>query len=252
MKKHVWLVTLAMLVIASVFILSMSNRPAFQVLVVISKAKDHIRMMESAGLFLEKIAAENNFDVLVTDDSSQINDENLKKYNVFVQLQLAPFDMSSKQQAALQRFAEEGKGWVGIHAAGLTGKSFMKPTRTYWQWFEDFMGGIEYSPHPAFQKGTVLIEDKNHPVTKNLPDKFEVSDEWYEFNKSPRANVHVLALADESTYTQKKPMGDHPIIWTNEHYHRMVYIGIGHDPSLCSDANFETLVRNSILWAAEK
>jgi type 1 glutamine amidotransferase len=60
-----------------------------------------------------------------------------------------------------------------------------------------------------------------------------------------------LALADESTYQQNKPMGDHPIIWTNEHYRRMIYIGIGHDASLCSDKNFDVLVRDAIRWAAE-
>jgi len=229
---------------------AMAQRPAFNALVVVSKAKDHIRMMSCAKPFLEKIAAENHFEVEVTDDSSRINTANLTQYKVFVMLQLAPFDMSYAQQDALQKFVEQGNGWVGIHAAGLTGKMFVKPERRYWQWFEDFMGGISYSPHPKFQKGTVIVEDRNHPVTKNLPEKFEISDEWYEFDKSPRPNVHVLALADESTYQQNKPMGNHPIVWTNEHYHRMIYIGIGHDASLCSDRNFEVLVRDAILWAA--
>ncbi len=209
-------------------------------------------MMECASPFLNKIAAANHFSVDLTNDTSKISEENLKSYQVFIMLQLAPFDMSPSQQAALQQFAERGNGWVGIHAAGLAGKSFVKPDRIYWQWFEDFMGGVTYSPHPAFQKGTVVIEDPTHPVTKNLPARFEVSDEWYEFNKSPRPNVHVLAYADESTYKQNKPMGDHPIIWINEHFQRMVYIGIGHDASLCQDKNYEMLIANAILWAASK
>ena len=230
---------------------AVAQQPRFKVLVVISKAKDHTRMMTCADPFLKKLGDENHFQVDFTDDSSRINEGNLKQYKVFVMLQLAPFDMSIAQQDALQKFVEQGNGWVGIHAAGLAGKMFVKPERRYWQWFEDMMGGVSYSPHPKFQKGTVIIEDRTHPVTKNLPEKFEISDEWYEFDKSPRPNVHVLALADESTYTQNKPMGDHPIIWTNERFRRMVYIGIGHDASLCSDKNFEVLVRNAILWAAE-
>jgi type 1 glutamine amidotransferase len=229
---------------------AIAQQPAFKALIVISKAKDHTSMMTCAQPFLDKIAAENHFVVDFTDDTSRINTANLRQYKVFVMLQLAPFDMSPSQQEAMKTFVEQDNGWVGIHAAGLTGKQFVKPTRTYWQWFEDFMGGIVYSPHPKFQKGTVVIEDRTHPITKNLPEKFEISDEWYEFDKSPRPNVHVLALADESTYQQNKPMGDHPIIWTNESYERMVYIGIGHDASLCSDKNFEMLVRNAILWAA--
>jgi type 1 glutamine amidotransferase len=160
--------------------------------------------------------------------------------------------MSAAQQEAVQKFVDGGKGWVGIHAAGLTGKDFVGKDKVYWQWFEDLMGGVVYSPHPAFQKGTVVVEDRNHPITKGLPERFEISDEWYEFDKSPRPNVHVLATADEKSYKQNKPMGDHPIIWTNPKFRRMVYIGIGHDVSMCSDPNFTKLVTNSVLWANSK
>jgi len=74
-------------------------------------------------------------------------------------------------------------------------------------------------------------------------------DEWYEFNKSPRDKVRVLASVDESSYHQNKPMGDHPIIWTNQRYRRMIYIGVGHDPVLLADSNYATLLRDAILWA---
>ena len=224
----------------------------FKVLVLLSPAADHQKMMTAAKPFLEKMARENHFTAYITDDANVVNDANLKQYTVFVQLQEAPFDMTTSQQEALQKFIESGKGWVGIHAAGLTGTTFLAPGTPYWQWFEGFMGGVVYSPHPAFQKGMVIVEDHQHPVTKGLPAKFEISDEWYEFDKSPRGNVRVLATADEATYHQNKPMGDHPIIWVNEKFRRMVYIGIGHDAALCSDPNFTLLVKNAINWAAEK
>ena len=112
------------------------------------------------------------------------------------------------------------------------------------------MGDIVYSPHPAMQTGSVVLEDRRHPVTCHLPASFAIRDEWYEFDKSPRPHVHVLARADESTYKPKKPMGDHPMIWTNEKYRRALYIGIGHDPSICSDPNFAILMRDALRWAA--
>jgi hypothetical protein len=62
--------------------------------------------------------------------------------------------------------------------------------------------------------------------------------------------VHVLATADETSYEQEVPMGDHPIIWINPHYDRAVYIGIGHDTTACTDPNFTILMRDAILWAA--
>jgi len=45
-------------------------------------------------------------------------------------------------------------------------------------------------------------------------------------------------------------MGDHPMIWVNQHYDRAVYIGIGHDTTACTDPNFTILMRDAILWAA--
>jgi len=240
-----------LVVLMLISLVSATRKPRFNVLVLTSKAKDHINMMAAAAPMLQKMADDNHFKVDITDDTSKISDENLKNYKVFVMLQLAPFDMSYAQQDALQKFAEDGKGWVGIHAAGLTGRQF-KPNNKYWQWFEGFMGNVTYSPHPKFQKGTVIIEDRNSPITKGLPEKMEVSDEWYEFDHSPRNDVHVLATADESTYTQRKPMGDHPIMWTNPKFRRMVYIGIGHDSSLCRNPDYVKLLHNSIEWAASK
>ncbi len=224
----------------------------FKVLVVASRASDHLKMIAAAQPFFEDLGKQNDFDVDFTDDTSKINDDNLKQYQVFVMLQLAPFDMSYNQQAALQKFATEGKGWVGIHAAGLTGKEFLAKNTVYWQWFEGFMGGVIYSPHPAFQKATVIVEDHQHPASIHLPANFQISDEWYEFDKSPRSNVHVLASVDESTYKQNKPMGDHPIIWTNENFRRMIYISIGHAPADFTNQSYVILLRDAILWAASK
>ncbi len=227
-------------------------RPKFRVLVVASRAKDHLRMIAAARPFFEKLAIDNDLALDFTDDASVITDENLRNYQVFVMLHLAPFDMSYDEQDALQRFIERGGGWVGIHAAGLPGKEFLAPGTKYWQWYEDFFGGVTYSPHPAYQKGTVVFEDRKHPATKNMPERLEVSDEWYEFNESPRKNVHVLAVADESSYHQNKPMGDHPIIWTNPKFRRMIYISIGHDPTILENKDYDILLRDSILWAGSK
>jgi|GEM_PF-137130 len=224
-------------------------KSSFRVLVVASRAKDHLKMIAAARPFFETMAAANHFDLDFSDDTSLINPVNLSHYQVFVMLHLAPFDMSASQQSALQHFVEEGKGWVGIHAAGLTGKQFRGAGSPYWQWFEDFMGGIIYSPHPAFQKATLIVEDRKHPATLHLPARMEVPDEWYEFDKSPRDKVRVLASVDESSYHQNKPMGDHPIIWTNQRYRRMIYIGVGHDPVLLADSNYAILLRDAILWA---
>jgi type 1 glutamine amidotransferase len=230
----------------------MSHSPLFKALVVATTAKDHLPMTVGAEPFFAAFANENHFAVDFSADASVITAENLSQYQVFVMLNLAPFDMTATQQAALQQFVESGKGWVGIHAAGLAGAQFVRADKPYWQWFEDMLGGITYSPHPAYQKGTLLIEDREHPITRNLPAQFEMYDEWYEFNESPRGRVRVLATADETSYRQNKPMGDHPMLWVNEDYRRAVYFALGHDTTALEDPNYRTLLRDCILWAASE
>jgi type 1 glutamine amidotransferase len=229
---------------------AIAQKPAFRVLVVASPDPDHRPMIKQSKAFLEKIASENNFEIDFSRDATLINDDNLTNYQVLVQLHLAPFEMNPKEQIALQHFISRGKGWVGIHAAGLTGRQFIAPETPYWKWYEKMLGGIVYSNHPSKQTGKILVEDREHPVMKNLTSSFNFYDEWYEFDKSPRPNVHVLATVDETSYKPEKPMGDHPMIWTNPEYDRVIYIDIGHDSTACSDTNFSILVRDAILWAA--
>jgi type 1 glutamine amidotransferase len=226
--------------------------PAFRVLVVASSDPYHTPMIEKAPPLFDRLAAENGFAVDFTREPTRLSDEGLSRYAVVVQLHLAPFDLTGGEQDALQRYVVRGGGWVGVHAAGLTGRQFVHDGARYWEWFEGFLGGVVYSPHPPLQRGTVIVEDRTHPVTKNLPARFELTDEWYEFDRSPRPDVQVLATADESTYRPNKPMGDHPLVWTNPRFHRMVYVGIGHDVSACSDPNFAILLRDAILWAAAR
>jgi uncharacterized protein len=106
-------------------------------------------MIASAEPFFARMAAENHFAVDFTDDAGTINAENLGSYQVFVMLHLAPFEMTSPQQEALQNFIESGNGWVGIHAAGLAGKQFVGSNKTYWQWFEEFLGGVTLRLTPS-------------------------------------------------------------------------------------------------------
>jgi type 1 glutamine amidotransferase len=239
-------------VLASATFAAAAETPRFRVLVVASADPDHSPMLDKAPPLFESLAAANGFAVDFTRGGDSVADESLARYAVVVPLHMAPFDLTHDQQEALRRFVERGGGWVGIHAAGLTGRQFLAPGTRYWEWFEGFFGGVVYSPHPRLQVGTIVVEDREHPITRHLPERFEVTDEWYEFDKSPRPNVHVLGHADEATYHQNKPMGDHPMLWTNPKFDRMVYIGIGHHVSMCTDRNFAILVRDAILWAQTK
>jgi hypothetical protein len=48
-------------------------------------------------------------------------------------------------------------------------------------------------------------------------------------------------------------MGDHPVIWTNEHVKaRNIYIFMGHSPDLFENEAYKKIFTNAIFWAAAK
>jgi MYXO-CTERM domain-containing protein len=223
----------------------------FKIFMISSEAPDHLAMSAAARTALAQMGQTSGFTVDATTDPTLINDANLAGYDVFLQMHLAPFEINLEQRVALEHFIQQGKGWVGIHGAGLIiPSSYVKRNYPNWELYSNLLGGITYSIHPALQNGTVAVEDRMHPATKNLPATFQIRDEWYEWDKTPRPNVRVLGKADERTYTQVNPMGDHPMIWTCEKYQRTLYIGIGHDAADWQNANFNILVRDALLWAA--
>ncbi len=52
---------------------------------------------------------------------------------------------------------------------------------------------------------------------QGLDNPWVRTDEWYNFEDNPRANVNVLATIDESTYTGGNMGNDHPVIWYHEY-----------------------------------
>ena len=119
------------------------------------------------------------------------------------------------------------------------------------------MGGIRWKNYIAtFVQGNVNVEDKQHPVMKGVPPSFWIkTEEFYTYDKSPRPNVHVIASVDENSYIPKSDikMGDHPVIWSNEHVKaRNVYIFMGHSPDLFDNDAYKKLFTNAIFWASAK
>ncbi len=217
---------------------------------------DHQTFVDAAKVYLAKLGAENHFIVDYISTTDPINDAFLAQYQLFIQLNYPPYRWTPTAQKAFENYITNGKGgWIGFHHAALLGDFDGYPMSP---WFSEFLGGIRYTSYlPHFAKATVRIEGGPHPVTKGLPSSFVIQkEEWYTWDKSPRPQVRVLASVDESTYepnTMIKMGGDHPVVWTNEHYKaRNVYIFMGHHGGLFEDPNFVQLFRNAIFWSANR
>lgn len=235
-------------------ICAQTKAPKFRVIALYENGGHHIEYSKAARIWLDKLALDNNFVIDYIQNTDQIDDEFLSHYQLFIQLDYAPYAWKEKAAAAFEKYITEGRGgWIGFHHATLIGEFDGYPM---WNWFHDFMGGIRWKDYIAtFAKATVKIEDQHHPVMKGIPSSFPVQqEEWYTYDRSPRPNVQVLATVDESTYepdSKVKMNGDHPVVWTNPHYKaRNIYIFMGHSPVLFQDKNYTRLFSNAIFWAS--
>jgi type 1 glutamine amidotransferase len=229
--------------------------PQFRIVAIAEPGGIHSPFVEAAKAWLNQLATENHFAVDYIQGTEKINDEFLSHYQLFIQLNYPPYRWTPTAQAAFIKYIEEGLGgWIGFHHAGLLGEF---DGYQMWPWFSQFMGGIRYTNYiPTFVDGTVAVEDKSHPAMKGVSSPFKVlHEEFYTWDKSPRPNVRVLASVDENTYSPdtKIKMGDHPVIWTNEHYKaRNIYIFMGHHADLFENPAFTTIFKNAIFWAANQ
>jgi len=232
-----------------------ATQKRFRALVLYENGGHHILFSKAAMPWLDKLAADSNFTIDYIQNTSAIDEGFLKKYQLFIQLDFPPYAWGEKAEKAFIDYIENGRGgWVGLHHASLLGEFDGYPM---WEWYFHFMGDIRFTNYIAdFAKATVQVEDSGHPVMKNIPKSFTIQkDEWYTYDRSPRSNVHVIANVDETSYTpdSKIKMGDHPVIWSNEHYKASnIYIFMGHSPDLFENSVYTTLLRNSIFWAASK
>lgn len=230
-------------------------QPRFKVLAIYENGGHHVAYSKAAKIWLNKLAADSNFAVDYIQNTDKINDDFLKNYQLFIQLDFPPYAWKPQAVAAFEKYIAEGRGgWIGFHHASLLGEFDGYPM---WAWFWEFMGQIRFKNYIAtFASAKVNIEDRKNPVMKGIPAAFTIDkEEWYTYDKSPRPNVHVIASVDESTYKPDSDikMGDHPVIWTNPKYKaRNIYIFMGHDPGLFNNTAYTTLFRNAIFWASHR
>lgn len=231
----------------------LKSNSGFSVLAISENGGHHVEYSKMAKLWLNKLATDSNFSIDYISNTDPINDEYLKKYKLFIQLDYPPYAWKEKAVQAFEKYIEEGRGgWIGFHHATLLGEFDGYPM---WQWFYDFMGSIRFKDYIAdFASGDVKVEDTDHPIMRGVPGIFNIKkEEWYTYDKSPRPNVKVIASVNESSYkpSTDKKMGDHPVIWINKKFPaRNVYIFMGHSPVLFEDENYKTIFRNAIFWAA--
>ncbi|MFF1914781.1 ThuA domain-containing protein [Streptomyces sp. NPDC058239] len=224
--------------------------PAFRALL-FTRAVGYVHASIPAGIqMFKEEAAANNFELVETADPAVFDDTLLKDFDVIVMLQNSGMVWDTDaQREAMQTYVRNGGGVVAVHNTLDMG---IEDTFPWWD--EAINGGVHMPAHsPGVLQGTAKVADRVHPSTAGLPERWERPEEWYNFDKNPRGDVHVLVTADETTYNPGgSAMGaDHPISWCrNTEGGRVWATAMGHDTASYSEAAFRTHVIGGVKWAA--
>ncbi|MCK1822620.1 ThuA domain-containing protein [Streptomyces sp. XM83C] len=187
------------------------------------------------------LRAQDGLTVEHTEDPAAL-EAPLDAYAAVVFLSTSGEVLTPDGRARLARYVEAGGGFVGVHAAACTEDD--------WPYYRDLLGA-RFTRHPALQPGTAVVGDAAHPATRHLPPRWDLTDEWYDFDAGAREAVRVLLSADESSYEGGGMGADHPLAWCHGHgAGRVFYTALGHTSQLWADPVFLAHVRGGIDWAA--
>lgn len=177
-----------------------------QKILVFSKTEGYYHTAIPSGrAAIQKLGAENGFDVDLTNDSSSFTHDSLNQYAAVVWLCTTNNVLNNEQQQAFMSYIRSGHGFVGVHSAA--------DTEYYWPWYNSLLGA-HLSSHPTRLQTAILnVVDRKHISTRHLPEKWILYDEWYNYNRTLWGDVHVLLAIDESSYIGGENGKFHPMSW---------------------------------------
>ncbi|WP_221032641.1 ThuA domain-containing protein [Actomonas aquatica] len=181
-----------------------------------------------------------------------LNDNYLADVDVIIFALTTGDILDDAQQAAVEKFVQNGGGLVGVHAGGAD-------TEYDWDWWTKAFGHM-FHIHPAVQTATVEVLEPNFPGMDRFAPRFLFTEEWYEFDAPRTDGLNYLLAVDEDTYDiranwgskQSQGMGDlHPLSWFHEYDGgRVFYSAFGHLPATWNEDRFLHHVYGGIYWAA--
>jgi type 1 glutamine amidotransferase len=206
-------------------------------------AGGHLESRRDLNAALNALGADKGFTVTIigqNDGASKISTEfsaaSLATYQVvmFSNNDGVDAQLDAASKTNLETYVKNGGGFIPVHAAS----AFI----SNWPWLTSVLVQSFYGPHGNNKPQANLTHDpdalkdasETKGIFKGLTAPLAFLDEYYSFQKSPRATsgVTVLVTVDEKSFSQpvNGPMGtDHPVIWAKtEGKGRVIHMSMGH------------------------
>jgi type 1 glutamine amidotransferase len=157
-------------------------------------------------------------------------------------------DLTDDQKADMLSFVkEDGKGFVGVHAA--------LDTNYKWPEYGEMIGGW-FDQHPWMTFNAPIInEDPSFPAVQHLPKAFDKYDEIYQPKSWSRDNVNVLLSLDASKLDYNnnprvhRTDRDFAVAWSKMYGKgRVFYSTLGHTKESWDDPDIQKMYFESIKW----
>lgn len=248
---HVQRLLSGFLIVISLLFSSTLVAKQFKALVFTKTAGWHHKSINAGVSAIETLSKQHHFDMDWHEEARYFNDENLANYDVVIFLNTTGDILNDEQQAAMERFIQSGKGFVGIHSAA--------DTEYDWPWYGKLVGH-RFKIHPEIQTAKLEKLVPYFPGLSALAQQQLWTEEWYEYSPAESENLSYLLKVDEKTYSaaadwghvKGKGMGEfHPIAWYQEFDGgRSFYTGLGHMRGTYSLEAFRWHLYGGIFWAA--
>jgi len=187
---------------------------------------------------------------LLTKKDLGRNAKNLSYFDLIVFASTtSELDMDdSQKQDMLSFIKEDGKGFVGIHAA--------LDTNYKWPEYGEMIGGW-FDQHPWMTfNAPIITEDPNFPAVRHFPHEFVKYDEIYQPKEWSRDKVNVLLSLDASRldYANNDRIHrkdrDFAVAWSKMYGKgRVFYSTLGHTEESWDDPDIRTMYFEAIKWA---
>jgi uncharacterized protein len=182
----------------------------------------------------------------------EIKDRNVKNLSYFDALVFASttaeLDMDDSQKQDMMSFIkDDGKGFVGIHAA----------LDTYYKWPEygEMIGGwFDEHPWTTFD-APIVVEDPTFPAVRHFPSAFVKRDEIYQAKAWSRDKVNVLLSLDSAKLDYNNPRvhrqdHDFAVAWSKMYGKgRVFYSTLGHTKEAWDDPDILKMYFEAIKWS---
>jgi type 1 glutamine amidotransferase len=185
----------------------------------------------------------------ITKKSLDKNAKNLDYFDAIVFVSTTgELDLDDSQKKDMMSFIkDDGKGFVGVHAA--------LDTNYKWPEYGEMIGGwFDQHPWSTFN-APIINEDPSFPAVRHFPKAFVKYDEIYQPKEWSRDKVNVLLSLDPTklNYTNNPRVHrtdhDFAVAWDKMYGKgRVFYSTLGHTEEAWSDPDIRTMYFEAIKW----